>query len=108
VEEGSPFRKSCLFCQTYYQDRPGTIPYHDGHFLTRQGFYARPVKAADGTQNMMVWELGIPGKQGVSSRFWTTRIKARTDESDKLGRRSIQGSSDFPRRYAALSLTGLC
>jgi hypothetical protein len=31
-----------------------------------QGFYARPVKTADGTQNMMVWELGIPGKQGVS------------------------------------------
>jgi hypothetical protein len=31
-----------------------------------QGFYAKPVKAADGTLNMMVWEVGIPGKQGVS------------------------------------------
>jgi ubiquitin-conjugating enzyme E2 I len=31
-----------------------------------QGFFARPTKSADGTQNMMIWELGIPGKQGVS------------------------------------------
>jgi hypothetical protein len=31
-----------------------------------KGFYARPTKSSDGTQNMMVWELGIPGKQGVS------------------------------------------
>jgi hypothetical protein len=31
------------------------------------------VKAADGTQNMMVWELGIPGKQGVSSRLSTAQ-----------------------------------
>ncbi|GFZ48700.1 Ubiquitin carrier protein 9 [Saitozyma sp. JCM 24511] len=29
------------------------------------GFYAKPVKAADGTLNMMVWEVGIPGKQGT-------------------------------------------
>lgn len=36
--------------------------------LCLQGFYAKPVKAADGTLNMMVWEVGIPGKQGVSER----------------------------------------
>ena len=31
-----------------------------------QNFYARPIKAADGTLNLMVWEAGIPGKPGVS------------------------------------------
>jgi hypothetical protein len=32
----------------------------------RQGFYAKPQKAADGTLNMMIWEIGIPGKKDVS------------------------------------------
>jgi hypothetical protein len=30
-----------------------------------QGFVARPIKAADGTLNLMNWECGIPGKKGV-------------------------------------------
>lgn len=30
------------------------------------GFYARPVKKADNSTNMMIWELGIPGKEGNS------------------------------------------
>lgn len=30
-----------------------------------QGFYAKPSKAADGSMNLMEWEVGIPGKQGV-------------------------------------------
>ncbi|KAH0830638.1 hypothetical protein J3R83DRAFT_2093 [Lanmaoa asiatica] len=29
------------------------------------GFYAKPVKAADGTMNLMEWEVGIPGKAGT-------------------------------------------
>ncbi|OCF61306.1 ubiquitin-conjugating enzyme E2 I [Kwoniella mangroviensis CBS 10435] len=31
------------------------------------GFYAKPVKAADGTMNIMLWEVGIPGKAGAST-----------------------------------------
>lgn len=34
-------------------------------WLVVQGFYAKPVKAADGTMNLMEWEVGIPGKAGV-------------------------------------------
>ena len=34
-----------------------------------QGFYAKPVKAADGTMNLMEWEVGIPGKTGVCDRM---------------------------------------
>ncbi|KAL1661138.1 ubiquitin-conjugating enzyme 9 [Schizophyllum commune] len=30
------------------------------------GFYAKPTKAADGSMNLMEWEVGIPGKQGTS------------------------------------------
>ena len=29
------------------------------------GFWARPVTAADGTMNLMMWEAGIPGKEGT-------------------------------------------
>ncbi|GMK56012.1 hypothetical protein CspeluHIS016_0210680 [Cutaneotrichosporon spelunceum] len=29
------------------------------------GFYARPQKKEDGTLNMMVWDVGIPGKEGT-------------------------------------------
>lgn len=30
------------------------------------GFWAKPMEAADGTQDMMKWEAGIPGKPGTS------------------------------------------
>ncbi|EIN07180.1 ubiquitin-conjugating enzyme 9 [Punctularia strigosozonata HHB-11173 SS5] len=30
------------------------------------GFYAKPAKAADGSMNLMEWEVGIPGKQGTA------------------------------------------
>ena len=33
-----------------------------------QGFYARPAKAADGSLDLMNWEVGIPGKANVSPR----------------------------------------
>ncbi|PWN97584.1 putative ubiquitin--protein ligase hus5 [Tilletiopsis washingtonensis] len=29
------------------------------------GFYARPEKAADGSLNLLVWDVGIPGKAGT-------------------------------------------
>ena len=29
------------------------------------GFIARPMKNADGTMNLMLWEYGIPGKKGT-------------------------------------------
>jgi len=29
------------------------------------GFYARPTKNADGSLNMMLWDVGIPGKEGT-------------------------------------------
>ena len=31
-----------------------------------QGFYAKPTKAPDGSMNLLEWEVGIPGKEGVS------------------------------------------
>lgn len=30
-----------------------------------EGFYARPIKKADNSTDMMVWEAGIPGKAGT-------------------------------------------
>ncbi|THH18476.1 hypothetical protein EW146_g2517 [Bondarzewia mesenterica] len=29
------------------------------------GFYAKPTKAADGSMNLLEWEVGIPGKEGT-------------------------------------------
>jgi hypothetical protein len=34
--------------------------------VVSQGFYAKPTKAPDGSMNLMEWEVGIPGKEGVS------------------------------------------
>jgi len=34
-----------------------------------QGFYAKPAKSADGSMNLMEWEVGIPGKAKVSATF---------------------------------------
>ena len=35
------------------------------HSILLQGFYARPEKEADGSLNLLVWEVGIPGKANV-------------------------------------------
>ncbi len=32
------------------------------HCFALQGFYARPAKAADGSLDLMNWEVGIPAK----------------------------------------------
>lgn len=31
------------------------------------GFYARPMKKADGSTDLLSWACGIPGKAGVST-----------------------------------------
>lgn len=36
-----------------------------------QGFFAKPAKAADGSMNLMEWEVGIPGKTGVRAQSST-------------------------------------
>jgi ubiquitin-conjugating enzyme E2 I len=28
------------------------------------GFYARPASSSDGSMNLMIWDTGIPGKEG--------------------------------------------
>ncbi|POV99562.1 hypothetical protein PSTT_13692, partial [Puccinia striiformis] len=73
------------------------------------GFYARPTKNADSSLNMMIWDIGIPGKENVS----ITRLIHKTDAEielafrtqsnlyssiDNLGRWSIQITSHFSRR----------
>jgi ubiquitin-conjugating enzyme E2 I len=30
-----------------------------------EGFYARPIKKADNSTDMMIWEAGVPGKTGT-------------------------------------------
>lgn len=44
-----------------------TVTISGNFLLTRQGFVAKPTKAADGTLNLMLWEVGIPGKKDVST-----------------------------------------
>lgn len=47
-----------------------THPLHPHRLTVAQGFYAKPSKAADGSMNLLEWEVGIPGKAGV--RFLQT------------------------------------
>jgi hypothetical protein len=57
-----------------------------------QGFYAKPAKAADGSMNLMEWDVGIPGKPGVGVTV-TARIcraMTRSLNLDTLGGRSVQ------------------
>ena len=37
-------------------------------YANAQGFYARPEKEADGSLNLLVWEVGIPGKANVRTK----------------------------------------
>lgn len=46
----------------------GAVSVANGAFL--QGFYAKPTKAPDGSMNLLEWEVGIPGKAGVSFELW--------------------------------------
>lgn len=47
--------------------------------LTRsQGFFARPEKDADGSLNLLVWEIGIPGKANVRRVLWRVLTRDQT------------------------------
>lgn len=45
-----------------------------------QGFYAKPTKAADGSMNLLEWEVGIPGKAGVRPLTKVSTCLARATE----------------------------
>jgi ubiquitin-conjugating enzyme E2 I len=38
------------------------------------GFFARPEKNTDGTLNLMVWQVGIPGETGSWSHVWIGKV----------------------------------
>ena len=40
-------------------------------------FFARPSRKADGSQNLMVWECGVPGKKGVRLHFFSSKERER-------------------------------
>lgn len=45
------------------------------------GFYARPVSRGDGSSNLMLWETGIPGKEGTDWEGGTYKVMLEfTDE----------------------------
>ena len=62
-----------------------------------QGFYARPRKEGD-SLNLLVWDVGIPGKEKVSDAFPCVvyGIRAELYTTDSLGGRCLQGRDDFP------------
>jgi hypothetical protein len=57
--------------------------------LFRQGFYAKPTKATDGSMNLLEWEVGIPGKEGVSILINVNRIFVLITLVDTLGTRRL-------------------
>jgi len=62
AEERKQWRKDHPFVSEF------PIRYHELFIcFFSQGFYAKPFKADDGSLNLLEWEVGIPGKQGVSS-----------------------------------------
>jgi hypothetical protein len=73
-----------------------------------KGFYAKPAKAADGSMNLMEWEVGIPGKPKVNETALDafTRLKQTYHSSsyaddiplDSMGWRFIQVDHELPRR----------
>lgn len=65
------------------------------YFGLGQGFYARPAKAADGSLDLMKWEVGIPGKPNVRS------IPSSPDA------RSVRSGADLPNgRLGSIRRTG--
>mgnify|MGYP000366928558 CR=1 FL=1 len=45
-------------------------------------FFARPSRKADGSQNLMVWECGVPGKKGVRLHFFSSKERERERERE--------------------------
>lgn len=70
MAEGSPFCEH----RRAMEHSPLQVKLDDGFVLTwpmdLKGFYARPMKGADGTLDLLVWEAGIPGKKDVSMHSW--------------------------------------
>ena len=77
---------------------------------TSQGFWAKPTKAADGSLNLLNWEVGIPGKSGVSravcTAFLLNSCRARgstaytnsTCSSQKVGAAALKTQRLIPLR----------
>lgn len=69
---------------------------------------ARPIKNADGTLNLMVWECAIPGKKGVSdfSQRPTILPQVSTNQTpnashiDTVGGRPVQAAHDLQGRLS--------
>lgn len=64
TEERKQWRKDHPFVRVVFG---GSSVAHTLLIYHSQGFYAKPSKAADGSMNLMEWEVGIPGKEGVRS-----------------------------------------
>jgi hypothetical protein len=61
VEEGPPLRAFIHF-------PPSASPLISSK-RHAQGFWARPQKNADGSQNVKIWDVGIPGRENVRLVF---------------------------------------
>ena len=61
AEERKQWRKDHPFVRVFSHSA-----FFSGPHLV-QGFYAKPSKAADGSRNLLEWEVGITGKAGVRS-----------------------------------------
>lgn len=59
-------------CESTLHDRHPPNAFERALVLMRcflQGFYAKPKKLPDGTLNLLEWEVGIPGKEAVSTTY---------------------------------------
>lgn len=66
MAEGPPFRTfSGRTFRPAFTVREGRLLMICSLDLGMQGFYARPAKSADGSLDLMKWEVGIPGKPNV-------------------------------------------
>ncbi|KAI3483186.1 hypothetical protein L1887_53966 [Cichorium endivia] len=77
------------------------------HCFALQGFYARPAKAADGSLDLMNWEVGIPGKANVGQLPHLVLSFASAHSplalccsatTDAMGGRAVQAAHDVSRR----------
>ena len=68
AEERKQWRKDHPFVRVDLVCGRGRVSESSFHasLIYSQGFYAKPAKAPDGSMNLMEWDVGIPGKPGVS------------------------------------------
>lgn len=68
-EERKQWRKDHPYV-SFVHLRPSRLPRQaDSLFLNPQGFWAKPQKNGD-TLNLLQWDVGIPGKEGVRVRLF--------------------------------------